>query len=321
MKRFKNILVATDTRLDGHPIVEEAAKLARDNRALLKIVDSVPEFSWTVRLTLRDHSRLTDLMKREKREKLEALAAPIRDMGTRVETKVLLGKTSVEIIREVLRDKHDLVLRVARGRESPSRGYFGTTGIRLLRDCPCAVWLVMPVATREYKHLLGCVDTSSGDKLDAELNDKIYDLASWVSRHHGARLSVVHIWSVFGEQLLRNRMSTRDLEEMMRDNRDQAEALLDQFLVTHGSGVREPDVHMIKGDPSSVIPAFARENEVDLVVMGTVARSGSLGMIIGNTAERILGGITCPVLGVNPDSFVCPIKLGEYIHPERVEHG
>jgi hypothetical protein len=29
MKRFKKILVATDTRLDAHPIVDEAAEIAR----------------------------------------------------------------------------------------------------------------------------------------------------------------------------------------------------------------------------------------------------------------------------------------------------
>jgi len=42
MKRFKNILVATDTRHDKHPIVEEAAEIAHFNRASLKIVDVVP---------------------------------------------------------------------------------------------------------------------------------------------------------------------------------------------------------------------------------------------------------------------------------------
>ena len=48
----------------------------------------------------------------------------------------------MEIIREVIRDDHDLVLRVNKGKESRRQGFFGNTGMRLLRKCPCAVWLV-----------------------------------------------------------------------------------------------------------------------------------------------------------------------------------
>lgn len=55
MQRLKTILVTTDTRWEDHPIVDEAAEIARHNGASLKIVDVVPEFSSTVRLTLKNH--------------------------------------------------------------------------------------------------------------------------------------------------------------------------------------------------------------------------------------------------------------------------
>ena len=57
------------------------------------------------------------------------------------------------------------------------------------------------------------------------------------------------------------------------------------------------------------IPNFIRQNKVDLVVMGTVARSGLSGMIIGNTAEQILSRIECSVLALKPAGFVCPVRL------------
>jgi len=41
--------------------------------------------------------------------------------------------------------------------------------------------------------------------------------------------------------------------------------------------------------------------------MGTVARTGIKGLIIGNTAEVILNGIQCSVLAVKPDGFVSPL--------------
>ncbi len=309
MKRFKNILVATDTRLDDHPIVEAAAEIARNNGASLKIVDVVPEVSWTIRLMLKEHEHMYELITQEKQDKLTSLALPIHKSGIDVATKVLSGKTSVEIIREVMRDRHDLVLRVAKGKDSRRSGFFGNTGIRLLRKCPCAVCLVTPATTPTFKHVLGCVETSTGDPLDAELNDKVYELASSISRYHGGRFSIVHVWSLYGEQMLKDRMQPEQFQDLMNKNRDQVASLLDKFLKKHGSSVRESNVHLIKGEAPYAIARFVREQSVDLVVMGTVARSGMAGVIMGNTAEQILNRIECSVLALKPDSFICPIRL------------
>jgi nucleotide-binding universal stress UspA family protein len=139
MKRFKSILVATDTRFDNHSVVDEAVEIAVHSGASLKIVDVVPDFSWIVRMTMKDGTHLRELLKQEKQALLDAMIAPIREKGVDVETKVLCGKTSLEIIREVIRSDHDLVLRINKGTESRRQGFFGNTAMRLLRKCPCAV--------------------------------------------------------------------------------------------------------------------------------------------------------------------------------------
>jgi len=42
--------------------------------------------------------------------------------------------------------------------------------------------------------------------------------------------------------------------------------------------------------------------------MGTVGRSGIKGVLLGNTAERILDRCDCSILTVKPDDFVSPIS-------------
>lgn len=308
MTSFKNILVATDTRLDDPSIVEEAAVIALQDNATVKIVDVVPEFPWVVRVALKDHQSIRELVVRKKTEQLDALAAPLRDQGIRVETEVLSGKTSVEIIRQVLRGKHDLVFRVAKGKDSRRKGFFGTTGIRLLRDCPCAVWLATPAPSPQYKHVMACVDTSSDEALDAELNKKVYEAADFVSRQHESRLSIVHAWTIFGEEFLFTRTKMENFDKLQRDVRERIQALLDQFLKQRGRSVRDRNVHTLKGAAAEMLPAFAIEKNVDLIVMGTVARSGTAGLVMGNTAERILDQVQCSVLALKPNDFVCPIK-------------
>lgn len=307
MKRFKKLLVSTDTRLDSHPVLDVAVEIASDHRANITIVDVVPDLSWAARLSLQDHEHVRKLMRDEKLQKLESLAAPIRGTGVEIETKLLEGKTSVEIIRETLRAEHDLVMAVTKGNQSRHRGYFGNTARRLLRHCPAALWLVAPHAAPDVKHALACVDTSSDNPMDAELNDRVYELTSSIGQLHHSQFSVVHAWVMQDEALLSNRLSAQAVAEYVNKDRVYREKLMDKFLRQHDSDRSDGNVHLIKGNTFEVIPKFVRENAVDLVVMGTVARSGLTGMLMGNTAESILDQIECSVLALKPHSFKCSV--------------
>lgn len=313
MKHFQNILVATDTRLEDQSIVHEAAKFAKENHASLKLVDVVPPLPWTVRLMVSNHEHMHELMVREKQEQLDALAAPLRDEKIEVEAKALTGKTSVEIIREVLRDKHDLVMRVAKGSDSRRKGFFGTTGMRLLRECPCAVHLVAPKPRATVKHVVACVDTSTGESVDAELNENVVKLAETISEKQDARLSIVHAWTIDGEMLLEGRMPQAEYEQMKDSRRKYIAGMLQEFLRGTGRSIDDDSVQMLKGDACDVIPEFALAEAADLIILGTVGRSGAAGVLIGNTAERILNSIECSVIAVKPTEFLSPIKTGDYI--------
>ncbi|MBL4571717.1 MAG: universal stress protein [Gammaproteobacteria bacterium] len=67
-------------------------------------------------------------------------------------------------------------------------------------------------------------------------------------------------------------------------------------------------VHLEKGASGRVISTLVEEKQEDIVIMGTVARTGVKGLFIGTTAEKILRNVNCSVLTVNPESFKTPIK-------------
>ncbi len=92
-------------------------------------------------------------------------------------------------------------------------------------------------------------------------------------------------------------------------DRDYREKLLDKFLNQHDCDRSADNVHVVKGKTPEVVANFVRENEVDLVIMGTVARSGLTGLLMGNTSEKTLDRINCSVLAIKPYSFKCPIHV------------
>ena len=311
MKRFKNILVAADTNLEQHPIVDEAGEIAEHNSASLKIVDVVPQLPWTARFMMRDDQQVRELIAQEKQQRLDAIAFPLRERGVNVSTKALFGARSVEIIREVLRDRHDLVLAVAKGSQSRRKGFFGTTAVRLLRKCPCPVWLVSPETTPRFRHVVGCVDTSSDEPAEIELREMVYELASSISEYHGGRFSIVHAWEFWNERMLEWHVKPEELDQWEHGIEQEEQKRMNQFLKPHDLSIDSENVHLIKGEPNEVIPQFVKENEADLLVMGTVARSGLQGMIMGNTSEMILSDVECSVLAVKPSTFVSPVKIEE----------
>lgn len=55
-----------------------------------------------------------------------------------------------------------------------------------------------------------------------------------------------------------------------------------------------------QGPPFLEIVRYAKENDIDLIVMGTHGRSGLAHVLLGSVAEKVVRKAPCPVLTVRP---------------------
>jgi nucleotide-binding universal stress UspA family protein len=58
---------------------------------------------------------------------------------------------------------------------------------------------------------------------------------------------------------------------------------------------------VLQGPPFVEIIRYAREQDVDLLVVGTHGRSGLAHMLLGSVAEKVVRKAPCPVLTVRPE--------------------
>ena len=214
MHRFRNILVPIDGDPDSQPVLARAGRLARKNGAAIKLIDVVEDLPWYTRLVLPDAEELQQVLVRDRSGALEGLAAQLRRDGLEVATGVLRGRRHLEMVREVLRGGHDLLMKEAEPNESV---LFGSTDMHLLRTCPCPLWLFKPGhASRDFGQVLAAVDPApppdEADPLhlraeltpkDEALDARILELAGSLADEEGAELHVVHAWSAPGEGLVR----------------------------------------------------------------------------------------------------------------------
>ncbi|MEX0818197.1 MAG: universal stress protein [Pirellulaceae bacterium] len=308
MHRFKNILLLCDC---DRSTLDRAATLAKDNRTRLTVVQVIKEPP-SDRLQLDLGGVPLDLEKlaiKEYESRLKKFVAPLKQDGVRVSTKVLVGATHLEVVRDVIANKRGLVIMTAEGKGGLKERLFGSTSRHLMRQCPCPVWIMKPTRRKRFARILAAVDPDPSDKVRDSLNATILQLASSLAVQDSAELHVAHAWTLFGEHLLRRPggLSEWEVRKFARQEAEQQRRSLDALLAQHTDGTAR--IHMIKGNADSVIPRIARTEKVDLLVMGTVCRTGIPGFFIGNTAETILGEVDCSVLTVKPEGFVSAVQL------------
>ena len=324
MKRFKHILCVITTPTTGQALLERATGLAEVNQARLTVATVAERIS--IGMGMPEGGPISDGLQEavvtSARRRLEEAIAPFRKR-IEIESRVLHGSLFLEVIRQVLRDGHDLVIKSAEDPEWLDR-LLGSEDMHLLRKCPCPVWLVKPGAALKHRSIVAAIDLDdahAGDELQTRrrLNMDILEMASSLALANFCELHVVHAWEVVGETSMRDgfiRLPEAKVDAYVHQVRQRRESemarLLQELNDQPGNGVLDCidyTAHLIKGSPRKIIPEVSRKVRADMIVMGTVARTGIPGFITGNTAEMILAQIKSSVLAIKPRGFSTPVTL------------
>lgn len=303
MTSIKSILIDIDATAADHPALEQAVSLAARCRSDLKIVDVLPWVPAGVRhfLTPDLENELVD----HRRQRLKVIADNVRDVT--VTTELLRGRPGTALVQEVLRAGHDLLMR-SHGREAASGPRpFGAVDMELLRHCPCPVWLVGRQSPHQPRRILAAVHANPEDADEQELNETVLDWALTLQGFRQAQLTILQAWVPYGASLLRSRMRPDEYAEFVEAARRTEHDALLQCLEPFNERLAGVTVELVPGEPEEAIVRFVDSHGIDVVVMGTVARTGIAGLVMGNTAERVLQRLRGSVLAVKPAKFQTPV--------------
>lgn len=310
MERFKNILVVHEDGENGRATLARAVKLADRNGAdltLIRIIDQIPD-DYKMLITAMTPD---EIMQESVREQEKKLTQYVSSFAIPISVQVSSGREFIEIIRQVLKNGHDLVIKTARGMTSSWGMLFGSTAMHLLRKCPCPVWLVKPGSGERYRRIMAAVDVAPPEIGENDLNVKIIELAGSLARLEKSELHIVQAWEKPDETFLSDHLNNTlgDMNILLHESKNMHIQRLHDFLDDFDLQGLQYQEHVIPGWADDVIPEFAGEKNIDLIVMGTVCRTGIAGFFMGNTAEKILHRVTCSVLAVKPDDFTTPVSL------------
>lgn len=322
MSQFKRILYVSEPAVSQELAFARAVSLAINNQAELTVIDVMPPPFISVHLPPEAPSlaELKANLVAERYNVLQSLTEPY-SQDSQITLTVVEGKCFLEVIRAVLRDGHDLVIKPAENPDFMER-LFGSDDMHLLRKCPCPVWLIKADEKPNYRCIMAALDFDPGEQASIEQgpNPQIIELATSLAGLDFTELHFVHAWNAPGEMLFQVWSDTPETSSVSYTEGERARHQAVMDALDHAIHERvgdkaydylSPQFHLRQGPAPRVIPAMAKQLQADLVVMGTLGRTGISGLIIGNTAEAILDQLTCSVLAIKPPGFVSPVTLAE----------
>ncbi len=316
MNRFSNILFVANLEADDTAAFNQAITVANNNQAKLTVVGLVNDSN----LPSSGAPNADELLEELVEQRRAQLQEHVESVSTKqkIEVKVLVGKAFMEIVREVLRFKRDLVIKSV-WKTNLRQQLFGSTDMKILRKCPCPVWLIKSTQQQGYRQILVGLDYKPENAENDALNQQLLEMASYQALADSSELHIIHAWRLEYESFLRSPRtghSDEAVDAMVQEEENKRrrwlQGLVAQYCGKLGektSNYLDPQLHLIQGDAKKVVLEYAKDLGAELVVLGTVGRTGLPGFIIGNTAEAILNRLDSSVLAAKPPGFISPVTL------------
>ena len=260
------IFVVIDPTADQQPAFERSLDSARDTGASLHLYMCVNEESECVSLE-EAAGRFGAL--------LDQLAQRAKQAGVNAVTELEYHHDwAKHAVFAASRCQASMIFKNSFDHSSVQRELRPTSDWTLLRMAPCPVLMVKNFQDWSHRRVLAAINPASTEAAHRQLNDKISAFAGELAAAYG---SDAHYVTAF-----------QDL-----NHAPEAAQIADTC------GVGSEHVHLRQGKADQVIRDVAAELEVDLIVVGTVARDGIKGRVVGNTCERLLDQTHSDLLVLN----------------------
>lgn len=304
---YKKILVVVDPTSDIQPALSRAVELAKGNQATITAFLSIFDLSYEMTSILSSQER--EAMRlgviNQRKAWLADLIAPFAAQGVEIAQQVLWHNRPYEsIIKFTQEGSFDLIVKGTHQHDKLKAVIFTPTDWHLLRKSPVPVLLVKDKEWQHQGNMLCAVNVACEDEAHLTLNSKIIEHANSLARQFKANVHLVNGYPGTPVNLAIELpdFDARTYNETIRMQHEQRVNYL-----ANEYGLPAENCHVKEGLPEDVIPEIADDLNVELVVLGTVGRTGLSAALIGNTAEHVIDSINCDLLAIKPDGYKSPV--------------
>jgi universal stress protein E len=218
--------------------------------------------------------------------RLKELMKPCDTCGVPFTTELLWNKRWYEMaLHSVARSGCDLVIKSSFHHSRAKRFFSKTSDYTLMRFCACPILFTHQSQEWRSDKILACVDLESDNPQHKRLNNVIIRNARAVAEIIGMDL---YIASVFEKAIDETRFPIKS---------DASHEIGKELAKLYG--VDADRIYLRQGAVAETLVDICKEIDPSILLIGTIARTGIRGKLIGNTAEKLLDTVDADVLTVN----------------------
>ncbi|MFT6984589.1 MAG: universal stress protein E [Psychromonas sp.] len=311
MLNYRNILVFIDPTQESQPALARAVGIAqKDKKVKITLFLCCYDLSYEMTSLSSSDERqaMQSLVIKENQDWLETLALPYQENGLNINNQVIWHNRPFQaVIIEVLKNNYDLVVKSTHQHSKLSAILFTPTDWNLLRKCPVPVLLVKHHQWPENGNILCAIDCKSiQDEEHHQLNQQILSEAKIMAEVINANIHIVNAYPSPPMNIM------LELPEFDPINYEDGLKKFHQKTLNgyaQANNIPKDRTHLRQGLPEDVISEVANEIDAELVILGTVGRSGLSATLLGHTAEQVIDNLDCDLLALKPQGFISPIKI------------
>lgn len=305
MLNINHILVVLDKGSNELEALQKGVWLARSVDAELTLLTNTWDSYSADNTTLDDDTRyqLKEGLISQAEKWLKSFIHDVDDIKVNVDVR--WQKHLYEAVIEATREtNYDLVLKRPNKHSLMDR-IFTPVDWNLLRHCPAPFMLIKSSDPWKHNRLLASIDATSADDGHQLINDNILSFAEQLSDHFDTDLHLVNAYPLVNVAfaMVPEVTAPDDLHQYVQEQHEEAcGKWADKYNISRDK------VHVSEGAPEIVVSDLSKNLETDVVIIGSVGRTGLSGVLIGNTAELLLDKVECDILvikqtdGVSPDA-------------------
>jgi universal stress protein E len=313
MDMYQNILVVIDPTTDEQKALQRAIELASrinkengDAEVNITAFFSIFDFSYemTTILSSTERDSMRQMVINQKKQWIDDLIST-NNSGLNISSEVVWHNRPFEaIIGQVIDNQYDLVIKGTHQHDRFKSVVFTPTDWHILRKCPCPVLLVKDHAWPEQGKILAALNVGSDEAEHLSLNKTITQQAINIAQIINAN---VHLVNSYPGTPVNIAIEIPEFDASEYNNAMQAHH--NEAMLQHANNfsIAIENTHVEEGLPETVIEQTALNIDAELVILGTVGRTGISAALIGNTAEHVIDQLNCDVLALKPDGYVSPL--------------
>ncbi|WP_114325897.1 universal stress protein UspE [Candidatus Colwellia aromaticivorans] len=312
METYQNILVVIDPTTNEQKALKRAIDLASKinqngtNQTKITAFLSIFDFSYEMTTILSTDER--DAMRQSViKDKEFWLENYIKELNPDIEIDcqvVWHNRPFEAIIERVIKQGYNLVIKGTHQHDKLKSVIFTPTDWHILRKCPCPVMLVKEHEWPSNGNIIAAVNVGSDEAEHHSLNVKITEEAKQLAQVIQANVHLVNSFPGTPVNIAIEipEFNTTEYNETMVKHHEQA-------MIAHANkfDINVVNTHVKEGLPETVIEQVASTLDAELVILGTIGRTGISAALIGNTAEHVIDQLNCDVLALKPDGYISPL--------------